>query len=138
MTSRITLTDAERAYLHSQTLGRLATVDERGAPQNSPVGVFLDDDTDEIVVGGYGMGQTRKYRNVERANPNVALVVDDVASRDPWRPRGIELRGTAVALADVDPPSRGMSREVLRITPTWIVTWGVEAGVEGRQVRRAD
>ena len=33
-----TFTDAELAYLSSQRLGRLATVDVDGAPQNNPVG----------------------------------------------------------------------------------------------------
>jgi len=136
MTASITLTDLERAYLDSQTLGRLATVDGAGAPQNSPVGVFLDEATGEIVIGGYGMGETRKFHNVER-NPHVALVVDDVASRNPWKVRGVEIRGTAVTLHDVDPPMPGMSREVIRVTPTWIVTWGLDPHVEGRHVRRA-
>ena len=31
-------TDAELGYLGSQRLGRLATVDAEGAPQNNPVG----------------------------------------------------------------------------------------------------
>jgi len=136
MTARITLTDDEVAYVRSQTLGRLATVDANGAPQNSPVGVFIDDETGDILIGGFGMGQTRKFRNV-LTNANVALVVDDVASRDPWKPRGLEIRGTARATFDVDPPTPFMSREVIRITPTWIVTWGVDPTAEGRQVRKA-
>jgi pyridoxamine 5'-phosphate oxidase family protein len=137
MTSSITFTEAERAYLRSQTLGRLATVDANGAPQNSPVGVFLDDATDELVVGGFGMGRTRKFRNIA-TNPNVAFVVDDVASTSPRVVRGIEVRGTAVTRTDVDPPHGSMSREVIRITPTWIAVWGLDPDVQGRQVRRAD
>jgi pyridoxamine 5'-phosphate oxidase family protein len=34
----VTLTEAERTYLRSQPLARLATVDASGAPQNNPVG----------------------------------------------------------------------------------------------------
>jgi hypothetical protein len=52
MTSRIILTDTERAYVQRQPLGRLATVDANGAPQNNPVGVFLDEETGDIVIGG--------------------------------------------------------------------------------------
>ena len=39
------------------------------------------------------MGSTPKIRDVQ-ANGQVALVVDDVVSRDPRRVRGIEIRGT--------------------------------------------
>ena len=35
-------TDTQLAYLATQRLGRLATVDPQGAPQNNPVGAFLD------------------------------------------------------------------------------------------------
>jgi pyridoxamine 5'-phosphate oxidase family protein len=136
MTSRITLTDIERAYMQSQPLARLATVDAGGAPQNNPVGVFLDEESGDIVIGGFAMGATRKFRN-EQANTAVALVIDDLVSTDPWTVRGLEIRGTAVALSDVDPPVPFMSREVIRITPTWIVTWGLDPDQQGRQVRRA-
>jgi pyridoxamine 5'-phosphate oxidase family protein len=135
MPSRITLTDIERAYVESQPLARLATVDADGAPQNNPVGVFLDEETGDLVIGGFAMGQSRKFRNVQ-ANPQVALVIDDLVSLDPWTVRGLEIRGTAVALSDVDPPVAFMSREVIRITPHWIVNWGLDPDVPGRQRRR--
>ena len=131
MTSRITFTDTERTYVQSQPLGRLATVDANGAPQSNPVGVFLDEETGDIVIGGGAMGTSRKFRNVE-ANPQVALVIDDIVSMDPWTVRGLEIRGTAVALSDVDPPVQFMSREVIRITPNWIVNWGLDPDVKGR------
>ena len=121
----IALTEAERSYLKSQPLARLATVDPGGAPQNNPVGVFLDEETGDILIGGRAMGATRKFRNVQ-ANGQVALVVDDLVSPDPWMVRGLEIRGTAVAQEDVDPPVPSMSREVIRITPTWIASWGVD------------
>jgi pyridoxamine 5'-phosphate oxidase family protein len=135
MTSRITFTNAEREYVQSQPLGRLATVDTNGAPQNNPVGVFLDEETGEIVIGGGAMGASRKFRNVQ-ANPHVALVIDDIVSMDPWTVRGLEIRGTAVALSDVDPPGPFMSRQVIRITPTWVAAWGLDPRVQGRQSRR--
>jgi pyridoxamine 5'-phosphate oxidase family protein len=135
MTTRIALTDTERAYLRSQPLGRLATVDASGAPQNNPIGVFLDEETGDIVVGGHAMGATRKFRNLQ-ANAQVALVIDDLVSTDPWTVRGLEIRGTAVALSDVDPPVSFMSREIIRITPTWVTAWGLDPDVQGRQTRR--
>jgi pyridoxamine 5'-phosphate oxidase family protein len=135
MTTPIALTDIERAYLQSQPLGRLATVDASGAPQNNPIGVFLDEVTGDIIIGGGAMGATRKFRNVQ-ANAQVALVVDDLVSRDPWTVRGLEIRGPAVALSDVDPPVSFMSREVIRITPTWVASWGLDPDVQGMQIRR--
>ena len=135
MTTTIALTDTERAYLKSQPLGRLATVDASGAPQNNPIGVFLDEKTGDVIIGGHAMGATRKFRNVQ-ANTRVALVVDDLVSTDPWTVRGLEIRGTAVALSDVDPPVPFMSREVIRITPTWVSSWGLDPDVQGQQIRR--
>jgi pyridoxamine 5'-phosphate oxidase family protein len=132
----VTLTEAERAYLQSQPLGRLATVDRGGAPQNNPVGVFLDEGTGDILIGGAAMGASRKFRNVQ-GNGQVALVIDDLVSRDPWTVRGLEIRGTAVALEDVDPPVPFMSREVIRITPTWVTSWGIDPDAPGRYSRRA-
>jgi pyridoxamine 5'-phosphate oxidase family protein len=119
-----TLTTEDLRYLHSQRLGRLATVDASGAPQNNPVGFAVDEATGQILIGGIAMGETRKFRNVQ-GNPNVALVVDDLASVDPWVVRGVEVRGVAEALVEVDPPMGGMSREVIRITPQWIHRWGI-------------
>lgn len=118
------LTTEDVAYLRSQRLGRLATVDPSGAPQNNPVGFVVDHDTGQVLIGGMAMGQTRKFHNV-RGNPRVALVVDDLASVDPWLVRGVEVRGMAEALDDVEPPIRGMSREVIRITPQRIHRWGI-------------
>jgi pyridoxamine 5'-phosphate oxidase family protein len=128
----VILTEAERAYLQSQPLARLATVDASGAPQNNPVGAFLDEETGDIIIGGHAMGASRKFRNVQR-NGHVALLV----SRDPWTVRGLEIRGAAVALEDVDPPVPFMSREVIRITPTWVTSWGVDPEAPGRYSRRA-
>jgi pyridoxamine 5'-phosphate oxidase family protein len=129
----VTLTEAERTYLRSQPLARLATVDASGAPENNPVGAYLDEETGDIVIGGGAMGSTRKFR---KANGQVALVVDDLVSRDPWAVRGLEIRGTAVALEDVDPPMSLMSREVIRITPMWVASWGVDPEAPGRHSRR--
>jgi pyridoxamine 5'-phosphate oxidase family protein len=118
-----TFTPEELAYLRTQPLGRLATVDPHGSPQNNPVGFVLTDDG-QFLIGGLTMGASRKFRNV-RGNPNVAFVVDDLVSTDPWTPRMVEIRGTAEALEDVDPVMPGMSRELIRVTPTWVTSFGV-------------
>lgn len=133
----ITFTEAELAYLRGQRLGRLATVDRAGAPQNNPVGYAIDDDTGQLVIGGTGMGKSRKYRNVV-GNPEVSVVIDDITSTDPWRVRGVEVRGTAEAQDGVEPPMKGMSREVIRITPRWIGSWGLtpdQQGINSRGVQ---
>lgn len=135
--SALRLTPRELEFLRSQPLGRLATVDPGGAPQNNPVGFVIDEAASQVIIGGLALARTRKFRNV-RANPNVAFVVDDLESVDPWRPRGIEFRGRAEALEDVDPPRPGFSREVIRITPDWVAAWGIEPGTSyAMTVRRA-
>lgn len=119
---------AELAYLQGgppTRLGRLATVDRRGVPQNSPVGFRVEVETNTIVIGGHALGATRKFRNVA-GNPHVSLVVDDVASTDPWRVRAVEVRGEAEALTDVEPTIPGTSRELIRIHPTRVVSWGLD------------
>jgi pyridoxamine 5'-phosphate oxidase family protein len=88
-----------------------------------------------VLIGGTQLGASRKFRNV-RENPSVAFVVDDLASVDPWTVRGVEIRGTADAEEDVDPPMRGMSREVIRVRPEWIGSWGVDADDPGFHRRR--
>jgi pyridoxamine 5'-phosphate oxidase family protein len=82
------------------------------------------------------MGATRKFRNV-RANPNVALVVDDIASVDPWVVRGIEIRGTAHALSEHRDHRPGLSDEIIRIRPARIIAWNVEAAVPAADAVRA-
>jgi pyridoxamine 5'-phosphate oxidase family protein len=60
-------------------------------------------------------------------DPRVALVVDNLESVDPWRPRGIEIRGTAEALsyggAVLGP---GFGPELIRIYPRRIAAWGMD------------
>lgn len=114
----------ELSYLREQRLGRLATVDEEHAPQVVPVGFFVDEQTGDVSIGGTALGSTRKFRNVEGTG-RAALVVDDLASTDPWRVRGVEIRGPAEARRDVDPPRPGLSRELITIHPERIRSWGL-------------
>jgi pyridoxamine 5'-phosphate oxidase family protein len=122
-------TQQQLDYLASQRLGRLATVDAGGRPQNNPVGFSVQDDG-TIAIGGYDLAATRKFRNV-RANGYAALVVDDLASVDPWHVRGVEIRGRAEALTDVVPTRGRMSRAQIRIHPDWIHSWGLGDRGEG-------
>ncbi|REE99822.1 PPOX class F420-dependent oxidoreductase [Thermomonospora umbrina] len=124
------LTDGERAFLAAQRLGRLATVDPHGAPQNNPVGFFLNASNGTIDIGGHSLAASRKFRNVLR-NPHVALVIDELASVRPWTVRGMEIRGEAEALTDQEPPGPGFGPELIRITPRVIFSWGVEPDTPG-------
>ena len=119
-----TLSERELTYLGTQRLGRLATLAPDGYPQNNPVGFFYNAELGTIDIGGHNLGDTRKFGNV-RAHPKATLVVDDLASVRPWHVRGVEIRGDVEALVDVEPPMPGMSREIIRIHPARIRSWGL-------------
>jgi pyridoxamine 5'-phosphate oxidase family protein len=118
--------EAELAYLATQRLGRLATVDPGGAPQNNPVGFRFNAELGTIDIGGRAMGASRKFRNLA-SNPQVAFVVDDIASYQPWRVRCVEIRGRAEALTGQAPAFPGMSGEIIRIHPDRILSFGLDA-----------
>lgn len=117
-------TQGQLEYLKSQRLGRLATVDAKGQPHVMPVTFRHNPEAGTIDVGGLRMGKTKKYRDVA-ATGRAALVVDDV--RAPWRPRLVEIRGRAEALAaggrDIH---SDFSSELIRIWPERIVAFGVD------------
>ncbi|OON80717.1 PPOX class F420-dependent oxidoreductase [Streptomyces tsukubensis] len=116
--------EAERAYLASQRLGRMATVDPKGRPQANPVGFFPQPDG-TILIGGYSLGTTKKWRNLQ-SNPAVALVVDDIASVTPWRVRGVDIRGEAELLTGPHELGPRFSEELIRVHPRRIHSWGLE------------
>ncbi|MFG1808556.1 PPOX class F420-dependent oxidoreductase [Streptomyces sp. NPDC049040] len=123
--ARTELNETELAYLRGQRLARLATVDAKGRPQANPVGFFLRPDS-TVDIGGYSMGTTKKWRNVA-GNPCVSLVVDDIASLQPWKVRGVEIRGTAEQVVGPHDLGAYMSPELIRITPYAIHSWGLDA-----------
>ena len=115
----------ERAWLASQRLGRLATVSPDGVVGNAPVTYFVRSD-DTIDIGGMRMGETKKFRNV-RDGSRVAFVVDVVDTSEGWHPIYLEIRGTAEAIADTDPPAGGFSREIIKIRPDWVRSFNLPA-----------
>jgi pyridoxamine 5'-phosphate oxidase family protein len=131
----MTFTPDELAYLATQRLGRLATMAPQGDLQNNPVSFHVNADG-TIDIRGRQMGQTRKFRNV-RTHPQVAFVVDDIVSVSPWQVRCLEIRGEAEALEDVDPPAPYFSREVIRIHPRRVISFGFEAGEQERMSARS-
>jgi pyridoxamine 5'-phosphate oxidase family protein len=90
----MSFTDAEIAYLRSQSLARIATLDHSGQPDVVPVAVEFDG-TFFWVGGGATDIDTRKFRNVRDGSSKVALVVDDMVSFDPFIARGVRVYGTA-------------------------------------------
>jgi pyridoxamine 5'-phosphate oxidase family protein len=118
--------EAELRYLTGgQQLGRIATVGADGTPHVVPVGWIYNAARDTIDIGGHGLERTKKFRDIARSG-RAAIVIDDVASTDPWRPRGIEVRGRAEAIALPTP--------LIRIHPERIVGWGLEPGRNARTV----
>ena len=119
-------TDAEREYLAGgRQLGRIATVGADGTPHVVPVAWIYNAARDTIDIGGSELERTKKFRDVSRTG-RAAIVVDDLASTDPWRPRGIEVRGRGEAIALPTP--------LIRIHPERIVTWGIGARPSARTV----
>ena len=104
----MTFTASELSYLGNQPIGRLATVRGDGSPQVSPVGFSYNEESGTIDIGGFNMSNSQKYHNVMH-NDRVALVVDDLASRQPWRVRCLEIRGTAEVVPDPGPRRRAMT-----------------------------
>lgn len=116
--------EAELRYLRGgRQLGRIATVGPDGTPHVVPVAWIYNAARDTIDVGGSDLESTKKFRDVARSG-RVAIVIDDIASVDPWHPRGIEIRGRGEAIAIPTP--------LIRIHPERIVSWGL---VERRSAR---
>lgn len=118
-------TQAEKSYLASQQVGRLATVGADGQPHAVPVVFRYDAAHDTIDIGGPDLPHSKKYRDAQR-NGRVAFVVDDFAFV-PGQVRGVEIRG------DVEVVDRGgallgpgYADQMLRIRPRRVISWGVE------------
>jgi len=123
----MSFSDEEVAYLRSQRLARLATVDPAGQPDVVPVGFEFDGT--RLYVGGLVPARTRKFRNVQAGNTKVALVIDDLVSTNPWSPRYLRIYGTAELVErqgqlgpgpymQITPPSPGASTSTGARSPT--------------------
>jgi pyridoxamine 5'-phosphate oxidase family protein len=119
-----TLTPEQLEYLHTQRLGRLATVRPDGSPQNNPVGFRYNAELGTIDIAGWNLGASQKFHNLAD-NDRVAFVVDDVASIQPWRVRFLEIRGTAEAVTGVKSYLTGEIGELIRIHPKRIIAFGL-------------
>jgi pyridoxamine 5'-phosphate oxidase family protein len=80
------------------------------------------------------MAASRKFRNVLE-NGRVALVVDDIASLEPWTVRCIEIRGHGEALIAPEDSAARAPGAIIRIHPERIISWGVDPPEEAREAR---
>ncbi len=120
--------DSELDYLLGERrLARVATVGIDGTPHVVPVAFGYNPEHDTIDIGGRDFERTKKYRDVAHSG-RAAVVIDDLASTDPWRPRGIEVRGRGEAI-DGDRP-------LIRIHPERIVPWGLDPDGRARSVEQ--
>jgi len=124
------LSEAEANYLKTQRLARVATASLKGVPEVSPVGFEFDGKY--FWVGSHDKNffpRTRRYKNITSGNPRVSLVVDDLESVDPWKARGIKVRGTAEVMEHNGIFGRG---RYIRIAPKVSASWGIEPQKKGQ------
>jgi pyridoxamine 5'-phosphate oxidase family protein len=129
--------EKELAYLKTQKLGRIATVGPDGQPHVVPVTFRFDATAEVFEIGGHGLGKSKKFRDL-RQNPKVAFVVDDLATVQPWAPRGIEIRGHAELFEEGGERfGAGWDKAWIRIVPERIIGWGIDRGPFAGHVARS-
>ncbi|HSM55800.1 MAG TPA: hypothetical protein VK879_06550 [Candidatus Sulfomarinibacteraceae bacterium] len=96
-----------------------------------------DAEADAINIGGHSFAESKKFWNAQD-NPRVAFVVDDLASIEPWRPRGIEVRGRAETFEEGGERfGPGSDAASLQIKPAHIVSWGLNRDPFGPENARS-
>lgn len=134
-------------FIARHRVGRLATADADGAPYAVPVCYAFDGERIYTALDGkpksVAVGRLKRVRNI-RANPNVALLIDDYS--EDWSALAyVMVRGEAAIVEDGDERQRAedLLRQkypqyarllepgcaVIRIAPRSVVGWGsVSAG----------
>lgn len=122
-------TAEEIGYLRSQPLARLATRSPDGQPDVVPVAFEFAGEFFWIGGSGASVLSTRKVRNVVAGGHEVAMVVDDMVSFDPFIARGIRIYG----LADEPVEREGMVGPgyYLRVTPKVSWSWNMKGDPVG-------
>jgi pyridoxamine 5'-phosphate oxidase family protein len=121
---------AESAFLASQSLGRLAYLDREGAPIVVPVGFRVLEDVatrPTIAIVGHELHKSAKYHALHR-DPRCALVVD--AGIGPSA-QGLIVRGHA-QLVD------GHRRPAIVIAAERVTTWGIDTPAFERRHRQIE
>jgi pyridoxamine 5'-phosphate oxidase family protein len=127
----VVFSDDEIAYLQSQPIARLATVNADGQPDVVPVAFELDGSY--IWVGGVGpdVARTRKLRNIGAGRSMVSLVFDDLVSMEPFIARALRVYGDAEpAVERVGMMGPGLYS---RITPTVSWSWNLAGEPAGER-----
>ena len=112
----VPFSEAQAEYLAENFIGRVATTSPSAQPHVVPVGYEFDGRS--ITFGGLNLAYSLKFRNL-MANNKVAFVVDDVISTDPWKVRGVEIRGRA------EPTTGKNGVTKITIIPLNIRSWGL-------------
>jgi pyridoxamine 5'-phosphate oxidase family protein len=122
-------TEKEIAYINSQHLARLATVSKSMQPDVAPVGFRFDGEN--FFITGFDITRTFKYKNVKAGNELVSLVIDDLASIQPWQARGIKIHGRAEI-------SQSNGHDAMIVHPQRLWSWGVDGDAfkNGKPVSR--
>jgi pyridoxamine 5'-phosphate oxidase family protein len=107
-------TEDEMTFITQSRLARVATASSDGQPHVVPV-VYEFDGT-AFYFTGWNLEKSLKFRNLLK-NRKVAMVIDEVVTVSPWRPRGIEVRG----LAELG--SEG-GRSYVKVNPLVKRSWG--------------
>ena len=94
-----------------------------GLPHVVPLGWSYNPALDTIDIGGRDFAGTKKFRNV-KANPKVALVIDDVLP--PWRPRCVMGGGGAGRRHGRAGGGAGPLGPSTRIHPRQVISWGLD------------
>ena len=109
----VKFSERESTFLKGQRLGRIATVSLSMQPHVVPVAFEFDGSY--IFFGGWNLKDSLKFRNILQNN-KVAFVVDELVSVNPWKPRGVEIKGIAEIL-------RG--NDYVKIVPVKKSSWGM-------------
>lgn len=127
------LSQNEIDYLNTQRIARIATVsiisDRPIQPDVVPVG--FDFDGEYIYVSGMNILKSTKYKNILK-NRNVAVVIADLKTVDPWDPRGIRIYGDADVVTrrgGYMDPSGHSEHTYIRIRPIKKWSWGIDEPV---------
>lgn len=119
----MSFTEEEIDYLRSQPLARVATVGADGQPDVVPLAFEFDGTFFWVGGSGASVLDTRKFRNIHAGNHQLALVIDDLVSLNPFIVRGIRVYGHADRPAErVGMVGPGI---YTRITPTISWSWNM-------------
>ncbi len=78
-------------------------------------------------MGGRRLEESKKFHDVARSG-RAAVVIDELASTNPWRPRAVEVRSRAEAIEEPE--------AIIRIHPERIISWGLDSERSARTVIR--